>query len=48
MALEQTYNKDAKTKLLRGISQRPGTITKYLRVLPSLTAISEKTLQWPT
>ena len=44
MALEQAYNKDAKTKLLHGISQRPGTITKYLRAIPSLTAISEKTL----
>ena len=30
MALEQTYNKDAKTKLFHGISQRPETITKYL------------------
>lgn len=45
MALEQTYNKDAKTKLLHGISQRPETITKYLRALPALTAISEKTLE---
>ena len=45
MALEKTYNKDAKTKLLHGITQRPDTISKYLRALPSLTAVSEKTLQ---
>ena len=46
MALEQTYNKDAKTKLFHGISQRPETITKYLRAaLPALTAVSEKTLE---
>ena len=45
MALEKTYNKDAKTKLLHGINQRPDTISKYLRALPSLTAVSEKTLQ---
>ena len=44
MALEQTFNKDAKTKLFQGIAQRPETISKYLKALPSMTAASEKVL----
>ncbi|KAG1676661.1 hypothetical protein GQR58_014156 [Nymphon striatum] len=44
MALEQTYNKEVKTKLLQGIAQRPETISKYLKALPAMTAVSEKTL----
>jgi hypothetical protein len=39
----RTYNRDAKTKLFTGISQKPTTIDKYLRALPILTAISEET-----
>jgi len=43
MALEQTYNKDAKTKLFTGITQQPATISKYLKALPGITAVSEQT-----
>ncbi|KAJ8366699.1 hypothetical protein AAFF_G00345190 [Aldrovandia affinis] len=43
MALEKTYNCDAKTKLFTGISQQPAAIEKYLRALPVLTAVSEQT-----
>lgn len=43
MGLEQTYNCDAKTELFHGISQKPETMEKYLRVIPKLTAISEQT-----
>lgn len=45
MALEQTYNKDAKTKLFAGISQSQSTISKYLKALPELTSISQQTLE---
>ena len=45
MALEQSYNCDAKTELFHGISQKPETMEKYLRVIPRLTAISEQTKQ---
>ena len=43
MALEKTYNRDAKTKLFTGISQQPAAMEKYLRALPVLTAVSEQT-----
>jgi len=43
MALEKTYNHDAKTKLFTGISQQPAAMEKYLRALPVLTAVSEQT-----
>ncbi|KAJ8416954.1 hypothetical protein AAFF_G00328320 [Aldrovandia affinis] len=43
MALEKTYNRDAKTKLFTGISQQPAAMGKYLRALPVLTAVSEQT-----
>lgn len=43
MALEQTYNRDAKTQLFHGISQQPAAMEKYLRALPKLTSISEQT-----
>jgi len=43
MALEKTYNLDAKMKLFAGITQKPATIDKYLRAFLILTAISEKT-----
>ena len=45
MALEQSYNKDAKTKLFSGISQQQAVITKYLKALPELTSISEATMR---
>ena len=43
MALEKTYNRDAKTKLFTGISQQPAGLEKYLKALPVLTAVSEQT-----
>ena len=43
MALEKTYNRDAKMKLFAAITQKPATIDKYLRAHPILTAISEET-----
>ena len=42
MALEQTYNCDAKTQLFTGISQHPQTIEKYLKALPVMTSASEQ------
>jgi len=45
MALEQTYNKDAKTKLFSGVSQTQAMISKYLKALPELTSISQQTLE---
>ena len=45
MALEQTFNKDAKTKLFSGITKNKAAVAKYLKVLPVITAISEETLQ---
>ena len=43
MALEQTYNKDAKTQLLKGITQQQTIREKYPKALPALTAVSEQT-----
>ena len=43
MALEKTYNRDAKTKLFTGISQQPAAMEKYLKALPVLTAVSKHT-----
>ena len=43
MGLEQSYNCDAKTELFHGITQKPETMEKYLRVIPKLTAVSEQT-----
>ena len=42
MALEQTYNCDAKTQLFIGITQQPQTIDKYLKALPVMTSVSEQ------
>ena len=42
IGLEQSYNCDAQTELFHEISQKPETMVKYLRVIPKLTAISEK------
>ena len=44
MALEQTLNNDAKTKLFSGITKNKGAVAKYLKALPVITAISEETL----
>ena len=43
--LEQTFNKDAKTKLFSGITKNKAAVTKYLKALPVVTAISEGTLK---
>ena len=42
MALEQTYNCDAKTQLFNGITQQPQTIDKYFKALPVMTSVSEQ------
>ncbi|RXM31631.1 hypothetical protein EOD39_6811 [Acipenser ruthenus] len=43
MALEKTYNHDAKTQLFHGVSLQPAAMEKYLQALPVLTAVSEQT-----
>ena len=43
LALEQTYNRDAKTVLFLGITQKQATMDKYLKVFPVLAAISGET-----
>ena len=45
MALEQTFNKDAKTKLFSGKTKNKAAVAKYLKAFPVITAISEETLQ---
>ena len=45
MALEQTFNKDAKTKLFSGITKKKAALAKYLKALKVITAISEETLK---
>ena len=41
MALEQTYNKEGKTSLMKGISQNPGAREKYITSAPFLSHDSE-------
>ena len=41
MVLEQTYNKEGKTSLLKGISLNPKAREKYIKTAPFLTTISE-------
>ena len=36
---------DLKTEILNGITKRQDTISKYLKALSTLTAVSEKTLE---
>ena len=43
MALEQTYNKEAKTQLFKGIIQKQSARKKYQWALSVLTAVSEQT-----
>jgi Tfp pilus assembly major pilin PilA len=45
MALEQTFNKDAKTKLFSGSTQNEAAIAKYLKALPVMSAILEETMR---
>lgn len=42
MALEQTYNKDAKTHLFHGIAGSQSAMDKYLKALPLLSGVSEE------
>jgi len=42
MALEQTYNCEAKNQLFHGITQQPHTVDKYLKALPLMTTVSQK------
>ncbi|KAJ8321079.1 hypothetical protein KUTeg_002666 [Tegillarca granosa] len=41
LALEQTYNKEGKTTLFKGISQQPASRDKYIKTVPFLTKVSE-------
>ena len=41
MALEQTYNKEGETSLVKGISQNPGAREKYNKSAPFLSHVSE-------
>ena len=47
MTLENTYNRDAKTKLTTGIRHKPATMVKYGPALTVLTAESEQTKAMP-
>ena len=47
MTLENTYNRDAKTKLSTDISHQLATMVKYWRALTVLTAESEQTKAMP-
>ena len=41
LALEQTYNKEGRTSLFKGITQDEATREKYIKTLPFLTSVSE-------
>lgn len=41
LALEQTYNKEGKTSLFKGITQSETAREKYIKTLPFMTAVSE-------
>ena len=41
IALEQTYNKEGKTSLVKGILQNPGAREKYVMSAPFLSHVSE-------
>ena len=42
LAIEQTYNRDGKISILKGISQSPAAREKYNKTAPILTAVSEQ------
>ena len=44
MALEQSYNKDAKTHLFNGITHQENTMDKYIHALPLMTCVSKQVL----
>lgn len=39
LALEQTFNKEAKTHLFKGITMNPDCLNKYLYILPLISTI---------
>ena len=41
LALEQTYNREGKTSLLKGISQSDEARNKYIKTVPVMTKVSE-------
>jgi hypothetical protein len=41
LALEQTQYRDAKTKGLKGITTKPKVQEKYIKAVPSLTAVAD-------
>ncbi|KAI0208240.1 hypothetical protein LSAT2_007112, partial [Lamellibrachia satsuma] len=43
MAIEQTYNKEEKTQLFKGITQQQASREKYRRALSALPAVSDQT-----
>ena len=45
MALEQSYNKDAKTHLFNGITHQENTMDKYIHALPLMTCVSKQVLE---
>ena len=47
MTLDNTCNRDAKTKLSTGIRHQPATMVKYWRAHSVLTADSEQTKAMP-
>ena len=45
LALEQTYNKEGKTSLFKGIIQAESAREKYIKTLPFMTSVSESVKQ---
>ncbi|KAG1669339.1 Zinc finger protein 696 [Nymphon striatum] len=45
LALEQTYNREGKTSLFKGITQLESAREKYIKALPFMTSISESVKQ---
>ena len=45
IAIEQSYNKDAKTHLFNGITHQENTMDKYIHALPLMTCVSKQVLE---
>ncbi|KAG1684653.1 hypothetical protein GQR58_009370 [Nymphon striatum] len=45
LALEQTYNREGKTSLFKGITQLESARKKYIKALPFMTSVSESVKQ---
>ncbi|KAG1712145.1 Serine/threonine-protein kinase greatwall [Nymphon striatum] len=45
LALEQTYNREGKTSLFKGITQLESAREKYIKALPFMTSVSESVKQ---